>query len=141
MRMVKLERFTQIKGSGIGTSATRAGIIDKLVRNHYLNLNKNTQIITPTQMGEMIHDVVAFSIKSLLNPELTASWEKGLSYVENGSITEEEYMKKLQKHTDNVKALNNQYSLKNCFDYTAQFYKASNKSASKGKKEKKGSSS
>lgn len=130
------ELRAQIKGSGIGTSATRAEIIKKLVNNKYLNLNKKTQIITPTQMGEMIHDVVASSIKSLLNPELTASWEKGLSYVAEGAITEEEYMKKLedfiQKRTDAVKGMNNQYQLRTCFDYAAQFYK--NKKESTGGK-------
>ena len=121
------ELRAQIKGSGIGTSATRAEIIKKLVNNKYLDLNKKTQIITPTLMGEMIHDVVAFSIKSLLNPELTASWEKGLSYVAEGTITEEEYMQKLEafirQRTEAVKGLNNQYNLRNCFDYAAQFYK------------------
>jgi DNA topoisomerase-3 len=121
------ELRAQIKGSGIGTSATRAEIIKKLVNNKYLDLNKKTQIITPTLMGEMIHDVVASSISSLLNPDLTASWEKGLSYVAEGSITEEEYMKKLedfiQKRTDAVKGVNNQYQLRTYFDYAAQFYK------------------
>ncbi len=121
------ELRAQIKGSGIGTSATRAEIIKKLVGNKYLDLNKKTQIITPTLMGEMIHDVVAFSIKSLLNPELTASWEKGLSYVAEGTITEQEYMKKLEdyitKRTVAVKGLNNQYQLRAYFDYAAQFYK------------------
>lgn len=129
------ELRAQIKGSGIGTSATRAEIIKKLVNNKYLELNKKTQIITPTLMGEMIHDVVAFSIKSLLNPELTASWEKGLSYVAEGSITEEEYMKKLEdfikKRTDAVKGLNNQYQLRTYFDHAAQFYKKTTKSSSK----------
>lgn len=128
------ELRAQIKGSGIGTSATRAEIIKKLVNNKYLDLNKKTQIITPTLMGEMIHDVVAFSIKSLLNPELTASWEKGLSYVAEGTITEDEYMDKLeayiQKKTDAVKGLNNQYQLRAYFDYASQFYK-------KGKNENK----
>lgn len=128
------ELRAQIKGSGIGTSATRAEIIKKLVNNKYLDLNKKTQIITPTLMGEMIHDVVASSIGSLLNPELTASWEKGLSYVAEGSITEEEYMRKLedyiQKRTDAVKGLNNQYQLRTYFDYAAQFYKK----PAKGKK-------
>lgn len=136
------ELRAQIKGSGIGTSATRAEIIKKLVNNKYLALNKKTQIITPTQMGEMIHDVVAFSIKSLLNPELTASWEKGLSYVAEGTITEEEYMKKLedfiQKRTDAVKGLNNQYNLRSCFDYAAQFYKQSAKSAAGKRKSSSG---
>lgn len=140
------ELRAQIKGSGIGTSATRAEIIKKLVNNKYLDLNKKTQIITPTLMGEMIHDVVAFSIKSLLNPELTASWEKGLSYVAEGSITEEEYMKKLedfiQKRTDVVKGLNNQYQLRAYFDYAAQFYKkeTSKKSGDKKAAGKKSSS-
>lgn len=126
------ELRAQIKGSGIGTSATRAEIIKKLVNNKYLDLNKKTQIITPTLMGEMIHDVVASSISSLLNPELTASWEKGLSYVAEGSITEDEYMKKLeafiQKRTDAVKGLNNQYQLRTYFDYASQFYKKPTKS-------------
>ncbi|MCM1178921.1 MAG: DNA topoisomerase [Clostridium sp.] len=121
------ELRAQIKGSGIGTSATRAEIIKKLVNNKYLALNKKTQIITPTLMGEMIHDVVASSIRSLLNPELTASWEKGLSYVAEGSITEKEYMEKLEAYirqrTDAVKSLNNQYQLRTYFDYAAQFYK------------------
>ena len=121
------ELRAHIKGSGIGTSATRAEIIKKLVNNKYLELNKKTQIITPTLMGEMIHDVVAFSIQSSLNPELTASWEKGLSYVAEGSITKEEYMEKLEKfirqRTDAVKGLNNQYQLRAYFDYAAQFYK------------------
>ncbi|MDE6627443.1 MAG: type IA DNA topoisomerase [Lachnospiraceae bacterium] len=128
------ELRAQIKGSGIGTSATRAEIIKKLVNNKYLALNKKTQIITPTLMGELIHDVVASSIGSLLNPELTASWERGLSYVAEGSITEAEYMKKLedyiQKRTDAVKGLNNQYQLRNYFDYVAQFYQK----PAKGKK-------
>lgn len=129
------ELRAQIKGSGIGTSATRAEIIKKLVNNKYLELNKKTQIITPTLMGEMIHDVVASSIKSLLNPELTASWEKGLSYVAEGSITEEEYMQKLEnfisQRTNAVKGLNNQYQLRTYFDYAAQFYKKQGKSAGK----------
>lgn len=125
------ELRAQIKGSGIGTSATRAEIIKKLVNNKYLDLNKKTQIITPTLMGEMIHDVVASSIKSLLNPELTASWEKGLSYVAEGSITEEEYMIKLENYIkqriDAVKGLKNQYQLRTYFDYAAQFYKQPSK--------------
>ena len=85
----------QIKGSGIGTSATRAEIIKKLVNIKYISLNKKTQVITPTQLGEMIFGVVHGSIKSLLNPELTASWELGLTQVAEGKITSEEYMKKL----------------------------------------------
>ncbi len=121
------ELRAQIKGSGIGTSATRAEILKKLVHIKYLQLNKKTQIITPTLMGEMIYDVVNNSIKSLLNPELTASWEKGLTYVADGDITEEEYMKKLetfvQSRTQGVLHMNNQYMLKTCFDDAAKFYK------------------
>ncbi len=118
----------QIKGSGIGTSATRAEILKKLINIEYLSLNKKTQIITPTQMGEMIFDVVSASIQSLLNPELTASWEKGLTYVSEGSITQEEYMKKLEDfvsiRTSKVKSLNNQYLLQGCFDEISINYKS-----------------
>ena len=89
------ELRAQIKGSGIGTSATRAEILKKLVNNQYVALNKKTQVLTPTLLGEMIYDVVFYSIRSLLNPELTASWEKGLTYVANGEITDQEYMEKL----------------------------------------------
>lgn len=121
------ELRAQIKGSGIGTSATRAEIIAKLVKNKYLSLNKKTQVITPTQLGEMIFDVVNASIRSLLNPELTASWEKGLTYVAQGSITPEEYMVKLEhfirSRTDGVMQTNNQYALRRCFDASAPFYK------------------
>ena len=116
-----------IKGSGIGTSATRGEILKKLITNKYLNLNKKTQIVVPTQLGEMIFDVVNFSIRSLLNPELTASWEKGLTYVANGEITPEEYMTKLSAFvtgkTKQVKGLSNQSQLRACYDYAAQFYK------------------
>ncbi len=84
-----------IKSQGIGTSATRAGILQKLVEKHYISLNKKTQVLTPTLEGEIIYDIVNVSIKSLLNAEFTASWEKGLSMVEKGEISEEEYMKKL----------------------------------------------
>ena len=120
------ELRAQIKGSGIGTSATRAEILKKLANNKYLLLNKKTQVITPTLMGEMIYDVVKASIKSLLNPELTASWEKGLTYVAEGSITSEEYMQKLTKfiesRTSGVLHLNNQRLLRGCFDQSAKFY-------------------
>ena len=85
----------QIKGSGIGTSATRAEILKKLVSNKYLSLSKKTQVITPTLMGELIYDIVDMSIRPLLNAELTASWEKGLTYVAEGTITPDEYMVKL----------------------------------------------
>ena len=94
MRMRNLR--AQIKSCGIGTSATRAEILKKLCNIKYLALNKKTQVITPTLLGEMIFDVVNCSIRQLLNPELTASWEKGLNYVAEGSITEQEYMDKLE---------------------------------------------
>ncbi len=116
----------QIKGSGIGTSATRAEIIKKLVTIKYLNLNKKTQIITPTQLGEMIYEVVDCSIKYLLNPELTASWEKGLTYVAEGSISSEEYMEKLEgyvtRRTNAVKAANNQYQMRQRFEKVSKYY-------------------
>lgn len=121
------ELRAQIKGSGIGTSATRAEIIKKLVAKEYIALNKKTQILTPTQLGEMIFDVVSASIKSLLNPELTASWEKGLTYVAEGSITSDEYMVKLDNfissRTRGVIGLHNQYQLRSCFDAVAPYYK------------------
>jgi DNA topoisomerase-3 len=127
------ELRAQIKGSGIGTSATRAEIIAKLVKNKYLALNKKTQVITPTQLGEMIFDVVNVSIRSLLNPELTASWEKGLTYVAEGSITEDEYMVKLENfirsRTAGVMGTDNQYALRQYFDAAAVYYKTPAKSA------------
>ena len=114
------ELRAQIKGSGIGTSATRAEILKKLVTIKYLTLNKKTQVITPTLLGEMIFDVVNASIRSLLSPELTASWEKGLTYVAEGSITSEEYMQKLERFirswTQGVMGLRNQLMLKQYFD-------------------------
>ncbi len=120
------ELRAQIKGSGIGTSATRAEILKKLMNIQYLALNKKTQIITPTLQGEMIYDVVDHSIRPLLNPELTASWEKGLSYVAEGEITPEEYMQKLSqfivRRTDAVKNLRNQFQLRACYDQASKFY-------------------
>ena len=121
------ELRAQIKGSGIGTSATRAEILKKLININYISLNKKTQILTPSLLGEIIFDVVNASIKSLLNPELTASWEKGLTYVAEGSITGEEYMTKLDdfvtKRVDGVKNLNNQGMLRFMFDRAAAYYK------------------
>lgn len=120
------ELRAQIKGSGIGTSATRAEILKKLVNIKYLALNKKTQIITPTQLGEMIYEVVAGAIKPLLDPRLTASWEKGLTLVADGEITENEYMVKLDdfvtRRTNTVKQMNNQSLLYNRFRYVEQFY-------------------
>ncbi len=121
------ELRAQIKGSGIGTSATRAEILNKLVKINYLKLNKKTQIITPAQQGELVYEVVYSSIRSLLNPELTASWEKGLTYVSEGSISEEEYMQKLtgfvSRMTEGVKKLGNQSALRGAFDRVAAYYK------------------
>ena len=121
------ELRAQIKGSGIGTSATRAEILKKLININYICLNKKTQILTPSLFGEIIFDVVNASIKSLLNPELTASWEKGLTYVAEGTITSEEYMMKLDdfvtKRVNGVKNLNNQSMLRYNFDRAAAFYK------------------
>jgi len=117
----------QIKGSGIGTSATRAEILSKLVKIKYLRLNKKTQVITPELIGEMVYDIVNTSIRPLLNPELTASWELGLALVAEGKVTEEEYMQKLDsfitKRVENVKNTNNTYMLKQCFDQAAEYYK------------------
>ena len=122
------ELRSQIKGSGIGTSATRADILKKLFAIKYLALNKKTQIITPTLFGEIVYEVVNCSISQLLNPELTASWEKGLTMVSNGDISSEEYMTKLERFVGirclNVKQLNNQYSLNAIFEKISKEYKA-----------------
>ena len=121
------ELRAQIKGSGIGTSATRAEILKKLVNIKYLALNGKTQVITPTLLGELVFDTVNASIRQLLNPELTASWEKGLTYVAEGSITSEEYMEKLEKfvagRTYSVLKLRNQSDLRTVFDAAAVNYK------------------
>ena len=121
------ELRAQIKGSGIGTSATRAEILKKLVTIEYLSLNKKTQVLTPTLMGEMVYDVVDHSIKSLLDPALTASWEKGLTMVANGEISSEEYMQKLTgfvtRRTDFVKRTNNQSQMTVLYDEAAGYYK------------------
>ena len=117
----------QIKGSGIGTSATRAEILKKLFNIKYLALVKKTQVITPTLLGEIVFDVCQASMRQLLNPELTASWEKGLTYVAEGTITPDEYMEKLERfvtlRTNGVKQTNNAYMLRPYFDAAAQFYK------------------
>lgn len=127
------ELRAQIKGSGIGTSATRAEILKKLVNIKYIALNKKTQIITPTQLGEMIYEVVNGSIRSLLNPELTASWEKGLNYVAEGSITSKEYMDKLEHfirvRVSGVMQMNNQYALRSRYDAVAGNYKKGGKTS------------
>ena len=136
------ELRAQIKGSGIGTSATRAEILKKLVNIKYIALNKKTQIITPTLLGENIFDVVNVSIRSLLNPELTASWEKGLTYVANGEITSEEYMGKLEhfvrSRVEQVQNSRQHYAMRPYFEAAAAFYKTPAKtSAGKEKRTKK----
>lgn len=124
----------QIKGSGIGTSATRAEILKKLVANGYLNLNKKTQIITPACLGEVIYEVVNCSIKSMLDPKLTASWEKGLTMVAQGDITSEEYMVKLKgfitRRTDYVKQTDNRAYLNQCISYVCSNYQDAGKKKS-----------
>ncbi len=129
------ELRSQIKGSGIGTSATRAEILKKLVNNKYIALNAKTQIITPALLGEMIYDVVRASIYSLLNPELTASWEKGLTQMAEGSITEEFYMQKLEKFisdkTQAVLSADYRRALRPCFDAASGFYKSAKKDSGK----------
>ena len=121
------ELRAQIKGSGIGTSATRAEILKKLNNIGYISTNKKTQIITPTQLGEIIYEVVEKSIVHLLNPELTASWEKGLNYVAEGSITSDEYLQKLEgfvrRRTVAVMRLNNQSQLVGRFNEISKNYK------------------
>ena len=129
------ELRSQIKGSGIGTSATRAEILKKLISNEYIALNKKTQILTPTLLGEAIYDAVDNSIKSLLNPSLTASWEKGLTQVASKEIEPDEYMKKLSdyvtKWTNAVKSMNNQNTIMSCVQRSSQFYSGVKKKSSK----------
>ncbi len=122
------ELRAQIKGSGIGTSATRADILKKLVNIRYLMLNKKTQVITPSFLGEMVYEVVFASMKQMLNPDLTASWEKGLTYVSEGSITSEEYMEKLENFVSArtmaaVRGGTARGDLIRAFDAAARYYK------------------
>jgi len=116
----------QIKGSGIGTSATRAEILKKLVKIRYLNLNKKTQVITPELLGEMVFDAVSASVKSLLNPELTASWEKGLNYVAEGTITPDDYMVKLENfikdRVEKVRNIRNEQQLQVQYRRDSDYY-------------------
>ncbi len=130
------ELRSQIKGSGIGTSATRAEILKKLVTIKYLGLNGKTQVITPTQLGEMIYEAVEISMKQLLNPELTASWEKGLTMVSEGTITPDEYMQKLRtfvaRRTGQVKGGNAGYLLREAFDRSSVYYKEEKPRRSQG---------
>ncbi len=128
----------QIRGSGIGTSATRADILAKLIKIGYLALNKKTQVITPELLGEMVYDVVDQSIRPLLSAELTASWEKGLAGVADGTISEQEYLEKLTgfvtRRTNAVKGLTNQNAMRQFYDRSAAFYKTQ---TSKGKRREK----
>ncbi len=121
------ELRAQIRGSGIGTSATRAEILKKLVNIRYLALHKKTQMITPTLIGEMIYEIVDYSVRPLLNPALTASWEKGLTQVAEGMITGEEYMGKLDdfvsRRTNLVKQCGGGRGLYDRYDRAAEYYK------------------
>ena len=121
------ELRAQIKGSGIGTSATRAEILKKLFNIKYLSLNKKTQIITPTKFGEIVYEDVDVAINHLLKPELTASWEKGLTMVSNGEIKEDEYLDKLEgfikRRTAYVVNSNKQTELRNRFIEVSKYYK------------------
>ena len=125
------ELRAQIKGSGIGTSATRAEILKKLVNIGYLSLNKKTQIITPALLGEVVYEIVYYAIRPLLNPALTASWEKGLSQVAEGRITGEEYMEKLDdfvsRRTNLVKQASGGRHLYQRYDEAAKNYKSGKK--------------
>ena len=133
------ELRAQIKGSGIGTSATRAEILKKLVNIKYLDLNKKTQAITPTLFGELVYEVVKASISQLLNPELTASWEKGLTYVANGEITPKEYMDKLEgfikRRTSKVAGADYRQYLLHNFGVVRQYYKAEKETEKKTRKQ------
>ena len=136
------ELRAQIKSCGIGTSATRAEILKKLCNIKYLALNKKTQIVTPTMLGEMIYDVVDHSVRSLLNPELTASWEKGLTYVAEGQITPDEYMQKLEhfvtSRTEQVLHSNQHFAMRPYFEAAAVYYKTPEKQTQRrGKGDKK----
>ena len=121
------ELRAQIKGSGIGTSATRAEILKKLFNIGYLNLNKKTQIITPALKGELVFGIVRYSMPQMLSPKLTASWEKGLTGVAEGNITEEEYMVKLDRFIEQLvssaKSSDHRGRLDSFYRVAAPFYK------------------
>lgn len=132
------ELRAQIKGSGIGTSATRAEILKKLFHIDYLNLNKKTQIITPTLKGELVCGIVRYSMPQMLSPKLTASWEKGLSGVADGQISEEEYIEKLntfvRQMVGSAKAGDNRNKLNSFYQAAKQHYKDKPKRGQKKKK-------
>ena len=132
------ELRAQIKGAGIGTSATRAGIIEKLVKNAYLNLNKKTQVLTPTALGEMIYEIVLMTLPSMLEPKMTASWEKGLSQLEQGEIPPEVFRQKLDgyvsKYVNMVKSKDLNREISERLSYVSRINaSASKKTASKSK--------
>ena len=131
----------QIKGSGIGTSATRDAIISKLVNNKYIALNSKTQVVTPTFLGEIINDVVTYSINGLLRADLTASWEKGLTGVAEGNISSDEYSSKMGdyviKYTNFVKGIRNQNQMTQVFDKVKPFYEKELKKENKESNKKK----
>lgn len=131
-KMIEDEELrAQIKGAGIGTSATRGEIYNKLVSKGAIEVNKKTQILTPSLRGEVTYDIVRNSINPLLSADLTASWEKGLTGVAEGEVKSEEYMKKLSdyvtKYTNYVKGLNNRNIVQESYNYAAPFYKKSSK--------------
>lgn len=133
----------QIKGAGIGTSATRDGIITKLETNKYISLNKKTQIVTPTFLGEIIYDIVYYSINGLLRADLTASWEKGLEGVAEGQISKEEYTQKMTtyvtQYTNRVKQIQNQGGITGVFNKTKAYYTKSGVNQAKKSTDAKGS--
>lgn len=133
----------QIKGAGIGTSATRDGIITKLETNKYISLNKKTQIVTPTFLGEIIYDIVYYSINGLLRADLTASWEKGLEGVAEGQISKEEYTQKMTtyvtQYTNRVKQIQNQGGITGVFNKTKAYYAKSGVNQVKKSTDAKGS--
>lgn len=117
----------QIRGAGIGTSATRAEILKKLLTIKYLSLNNKTQVITPALLGEYVYEATLVSMPQMLNPDLTASWEKGLSYVSQGTTTTQEYMKKLEdfiiKRVERVKQIRQPERIEQRFYQIEGFYK------------------
>ena len=131
-----------LKGSGIGTPATRSGILEKICLKGYLNNNAKTQVITPKLLGEMIYDVVDNSIRPLLDPRLTASWEKGLNQVAEGTTSYDEYREKLYdyvaRRTELVRGLNNQNALYAKYNEASKYYKSTKKSTSKNSNKKTG---
>lgn len=134
------ELRAQIKGSGIGTSATRAEILKKLFNIDYLKLNKKTQIITPTLKGELVCGIVRYSMPQMLSPKLTASWEKGLTGVADGEITEKEYMKKLSdfvtQMVSKVESEDNRGQLNSYYRMAAPNYKTTSKKNGNATKKK-----